>query len=40
MTLNSPAAHRALNNALLTQLVNELEAAAIDADVSGLCDYR
>ena len=30
LTLNRPAARNALNNALLTQLVNELEAAATE----------
>lgn len=30
LTLNRPAARNALNNALLMQLVNELEAAATD----------
>lgn len=34
LTLNRPAARNALNNALLTQLVNELEAAAIDTSIS------
>lgn len=31
---NRPAARNALNNALLTQLVNELEAAATDSSIS------
>ena len=34
LTLNRPAARNALNNALLTQLVNELEAAATDSSIS------
>lgn len=34
LTLNRPAARNALNNALLMQLVNELEAAAIDTSIS------
>lgn len=34
LTLNRPAARNALNNVLLTQLVNELEAAAIDPSIS------
>lgn len=34
LTLNCPAARNALNNALLTQLVNELEAAATDSSIS------
>lgn len=34
LTLNRPAARNALNNALLTQLVNELEAAATDTSIS------
>lgn len=34
LTLNRPAARNALNNALLMQLVNELEAAATDTSIS------
>ena len=34
LSLNRPAARNALNNALLTQLVNELEAAATDSSIS------
>lgn len=34
LTLNRPAARNALNNALLTQLVNELDAAATDTSIS------
>ena len=34
LTLNRPAARNALNNALLMQLVNELEAAATDTSLS------
>lgn len=34
VTLNRPAARNALNNALLTQLVNELDAAATDTSIS------
>ncbi|RZZ03416.1 enoyl-CoA hydratase-related protein, partial [Escherichia coli] len=34
LTLNRPAARNALNNALLTQLVNELEPAATDSSIS------
>ena len=36
LTLNRPAARNALNNALLMQLVNELEAAATDTSISVL----
>ncbi|ELV3466122.1 2,3-dehydroadipyl-CoA hydratase PaaF [Enterobacter asburiae] len=34
LTLNRPAARNALNNALLTQIAEQLEAAAVDADIS------
>lgn len=34
LTLNRPAARNALNNALLAQLANELEAAVSDSDIS------
>ena len=34
LTLNRPAARNALNNALLAQLAEQLEAAAVDADIA------
>ena len=39
LTLNRPAARNALNNALLTQLATELEAAAVDGDISACVIY-
>jgi enoyl-CoA hydratase len=38
LTLNRPAA-RTLNNALLTQIATELEAAAVDSDISACVIY-
>jgi hypothetical protein len=35
LTLNRPAARNALNNALLSQLAETLEAAAVDSDISA-----
>ena len=39
LTLNRPAARNALNNALLTQLAEQLEAAAVDADIAVCVIY-
>ncbi|HED3680016.1 TPA: 2,3-dehydroadipyl-CoA hydratase, partial [Enterobacter hormaechei subsp. hoffmannii] len=34
LTLNRPVARNALNNALLTQIAEQLEAAAADAEIA------
>lgn len=39
LTLNRPAARNALNNALLTQLAEQLEAAASDNTLSACVIY-
>ena len=39
LTLNRPAARNALNNALLTQIAEELEAAAANTDISACVIY-
>lgn len=39
LTLNRPAARNALNNALLTQLAEQLEAAACDNTLSACVIY-
>ena len=39
LTLNRPAARNALNNALLAQLAEQLEAAAVDADIAVCVIY-
>ena len=39
LTLNRPAARNALNNALLSQLADELEAAAVDGEISACVIY-
>ncbi len=39
LTLNRPAARNALNNALLTQLAEQLEAAASDIEISVCVIY-
>ncbi len=39
LTLNRPAARNALNNALLTLLAGQLEAAAADAEISACVIY-
>ena len=39
LTLNRPAARNALNNALLTQLAEQLEVAAADSEISACVIY-